>query len=131
AQARTVHLKDYQVPDFLIDETWLRVELFEDQTLVSARLVMRRNPQARGKGPLVLQGRELELLELAVDGRALSGSQYALDDESLTVHQVPDRFTLSSKTRIHPESNTSLEGLYKSRRMFCTQCEAEGFRKLC
>ena len=130
-QPKMIYLKDYQVPDYLIDETHLTFELFEDHTLVHAQLVMRRNP-ASGAGlpPLVLDGQQLELLNLALDDRELSAADYQLSDSHLTLQPTQERFVIDSSVRIHPESNTALEGLYKSSGMFCTQCEAEGFRKI-
>ena len=130
-QPKMIYLKDYQAPDYLIDETNLTFELYEDHTLVHAQLVMRRNP-ARGADlpPLVLDGQELELLALAMDDVDLQASDYQLTDSHLTLQPLASNFTLNSTVRIHPESNTALEGLYKSSGMFCTQCEAEGFRKI-
>ncbi|MCM2319840.1 MAG: aminopeptidase N, partial [Pseudomonas sp.] len=130
-QPKTVYLKDYRAPDYLIDETHLTFELFEDHTLVHAQLVMRRNPQAGdGLPPLVLDGQQLELLSLAVDDVPLGEGDYQLTDSHLTLQPSRDEFVIDSSVRIHPESNTALEGLYKSSGMFCTQCEAEGFRKI-
>lgn len=130
-QPKMIYLKDYQAPEYLIDETHLTFELFEDHTLVHAQLLMRRNPE-RGAGlpPLVLDGQQLELLSLSMDGRELSAGDYQLSDSHLTLQPLAANFTLDSSVRIHPESNTALEGLYKSGSMFCTQCEAEGFRKI-
>ncbi len=130
-QPQVIYLKDYQAPEYLIDETHLTFELFEDHSLVHAQLVMRRNP-ARGAGlpPLVLDGQHLELLSVALDDQALSAGDYQLDDSHLTVQPKAATFTLDTSVKIHPESNTALEGLYKSGSMFCTQCEAEGFRKI-
>jgi len=130
-QPQVIYLKDYQAPEYLIDETHLTFELFEDHTLVHAQLVMRRNP-ARGAGlpPLVLDGQQLELLRASLDDQELQPSDYQLEADSLTVHPKAERFTLDTSVKIHPESNTALEGLYKSGKMFCTQCEAEGFRKI-
>ncbi|MGF6694711.1 aminopeptidase N [Metapseudomonas resinovorans] len=130
-QPKVIYLKDYQAPEYLIDETNLTFELYEDHTLVHAQLVMRRNP-ARGEGlpPLVLDGQQLELLSLSMDDRELGAADYQLDDSHLTLQPVSKAFTLDSTVRIHPETNTALEGLYKSGKMFCTQCEAEGFRKI-
>lgn len=131
-QPNVIHLKDYQAPDYLIDETALTFELHEDHTLVHAQLVMRRNPErADGTLPaLVLDGQQLELLSLSMDDRELDAAEYQLTDSHLTLQPVAEQFTLDSTVRIHPESNTALEGLYKSGKMFCTQCEAEGFRKI-
>ena len=130
-QSKTIYLKDYQVPDYLIDETHLTFELFEDHSLVHAQLVMRRNPEAgAGLPKLVLDGQQLELLELKLDDHELSAADYTLTDSHLTLQPTQERFVVDSSVRIHPESNTALEGLYKSCKMFCTQCEAEGFRKI-
>ncbi|MES2625607.1 MAG: aminopeptidase N [Pseudomonadota bacterium] len=131
SQGKTVYLRDYQVPDYLIDETHLEFALHEDQTIVRSRLLMRRNPQSTDPhAPLILHGKNLELQELKLDGTLLAESSYSIDAESLTVASVPAAFTLECVTRIMPQENTSLEGLYKSKSMFCTQCEAEGFRKI-
>ncbi|CAM3956594.1 aminopeptidase N [Pseudomonas wadenswilerensis] len=130
-QPQVIYLKDYQAPEYLIDETHLTFELFEDHSLVHAQLVMRRNP-ARGAGlpPLVLDGQQLELLSVALDDQVLNAGAYQLDDSHLTVQPTAATFTLDTSVKIHPERNTALEGLYKSGSMFCTQCEAEGFRKI-
>ncbi|SDU10999.1 aminopeptidase N [Pseudomonas pohangensis] len=130
-QPKVIHLKDYQAPDYLIDETHLTFELFEDHTLVHAQLVMRRNPQlGMDLPPLVLDGQQLELLSLSLDDHLLTPAEYQLDDSQLTLQPPHSEFVIDSSVRIHPESNTALEGLYKSGSMFCTQCEAEGFRKI-
>ncbi|GAB6387136.1 aminopeptidase N [Stutzerimonas marianensis] len=130
-QPKVIHLKDYQVPDYLIDETHLTFELYEDRTLVHAQLVMRRNPEAgAGLPPLQLHGQDLELMSLSLNDRALGLGDYQVAEESLTLQPGTASFTLDSTVVIHPESNTALEGLYKSGKMFCTQCEAEGFRKI-
>ncbi|WP_193452174.1 aminopeptidase N [Pseudomonas nitroreducens] len=135
-QPKVIYLKDYQAPEYLIDETSLTFELYEDHTLVHAQLVMRRNPDRAagapddGLPPLVLDGQQLELLSVALDDQALEAGQYQLDENHLTLQPTAATFTVDSTVRIHPESNTALEGLYKSGKMFCTQCEAEGFRKI-
>lgn len=130
-QPQMIYLKDYQAPEYLIDETHLTFELFEDHSLVHAQLVMRRNP-ARGAGlpPLVLDGQQLELLSVKLDDRELGAGDYQLSDSHLTLQPTRDSFTIDTSVKIHPETNTALEGLYKSGSMFCTQCEAEGFRKI-
>ncbi|UTW07408.1 aminopeptidase N [Pseudomonas benzenivorans] len=130
-QPKMIYLKDYQAPDYLIDETHLTFELFEDHSLVHAQLVMRRNPAAgTGLPPLVLDGQQLELLSLSMDGAELGAADYQLSDSQLRLQPKAASFVIDSSVRIHPESNTALEGLYKSGSMFCTQCEAEGFRKI-
>ncbi|WP_259766409.1 aminopeptidase N, partial [Pseudomonas protegens] len=80
--------------------------------------------------PLVLDGQQLELLSVSLADQPLSANDYQLDDNHLTLHPTSASFTLDTSVKIHPESNTALEGLYKSSGMFCTQCEAEGFRKI-
>ncbi|MBD8593259.1 aminopeptidase N [Pseudomonas sp. CFBP 8758] len=130
-QPKMIYLKDYQAPDYLIDETHLTFELFDDHSLVHAQLVMRRNP-ARGAGlpPLVLDGELMELLGVKLDDSDLGAADYQLSADSLTLQPRSEAFTVDTSVRIHPETNTALEGLYKSTGMFCTQCEAEGFRKI-
>lgn len=138
-QPKTIFLKDYQAPAFLIDETDLRFELGEDFTRVLSRLQMRRNPvyQENSAGPLVLDGQDMVLESLAIDGRQLGADEYRVETETLTIFTLPatvnengSNFILECVTVIKPQENTSLEGLYKSKKMFCTQCEAEGFRKI-
>lgn len=130
AQPRTIYLKDYSAPDFFIDTTELRFELEEDHALVHSKLKLRRNTTADPEAALKLDGQELELLAAAIDDKPLLPEQYLLADELMTITSVPDAFEFSCTTRIKPQENTSLEGLYKSQNMFCTQCEAEGFRKI-
>lgn len=130
-QPKMIYLKDYQAPEYLIDETHLTFELFEDHSLVHAQLVMRRNP-ARGAGlpPLVLDGQQLELLSVSLSDQLLSASDYQLDDSHLTLHPTSASFTVDTSVKIHRKATPPWEGLYKSSGMFCTQCEAEGFRKI-
>ncbi|MGK2913264.1 MAG: aminopeptidase N, partial [Porticoccaceae bacterium] len=130
AQARTIYLKDYQPPAFLIDQTRLRVELGDDETLVHAELSLRRNPAAAGTDPLVLHGEGLGLRALAIDGRELAANEYRHVDGMLHIVGAGSALKLSSTVAIRPQDNSSLEGLYRSRTMYCTQCEAEGFRKI-
>ena len=193
-QPQTIYLTDYKQPDYLIDETHLTFELFEDHALVHSRLIIRHNPtpmdsrvrgndeggggndgvggvgdegrasvaeaaradatssvilgesrgsmggavdsRVRGNDEvgglpwLVLHGQELELVSVAINDQAVAPSDYQLDDHGLTLHPQVAEFELAITTRIEPQNNTALEGLYKSGGMFCTQCEAEGFRKI-
>lgn len=131
ATPKTIYLKEYTPPDFLIDSVTLTFELADDETLVHSLLKMRAsNPDSEGQCPLVLHGEELVLTDLKLDGNKLPDSAYQVSDEFLTIHEVPKSFTLEITTSIHPETNTSLEGLYVSNEKFYTQCEAEGFRKI-
>ena len=129
---RTIHLKDYRVPPFLIDTTELHFELGDKATLVKSLLQMRRNPEfGDPDAPLELHGDEsLQLRRLLLDGRQLDAHEYQRKDELLTIEALPESFALECVTLIKPQENTSLEGLYVSNGMFCTQCEAEGFRKI-
>ncbi len=127
---KTIYLKDYLPPEYLVDRVDLHFDLGEKETRVVSKLTMRRNPAGQRGAALRLDGEQLELLSLRLDGSDLGPECYRVDDEGLTVYQVPERFTLESEVRIKPQENTALEGLYKSGGMFCTQCEAEGFRKI-
>jgi aminopeptidase N len=127
----TVHLKDYAPPAFLIRTVDLDVVLHDEHAEVRARLALERNPATRDPAaPLALDGDELELVSVAIDGRALAASGYALAPERLTIPGVPDAFTLETVVRIAPRKNTKLMGLYASKDGFFTQCEAEGFRRI-
>jgi hypothetical protein len=110
-QPKMIYLKDYQAPEYLIDETHLTFELFEDHSLVHAQLVMRRNPE-RGPGlpPLVLDGQQLELLSVTLADQELSAAQYQLTENHLTLQPTSTTFTVDTSVRIHPETNTALEG---------------------
>ena len=111
AQGKTVCLKDYQSPVFIIEETNLCFQLFEDKTLVRSRLLFRRSPQAHvdAQNELVLDGRDLHLEKVSLDGNVLDASAYEVTEESLVIAQVPDSFTLECETRIMPQDNTSLK----------------------
>ncbi|UDL03938.1 aminopeptidase N [Marinobacter sp. CA1] len=128
-QPRTIYLSEYQVPAFLVDHVDLRFELFEDGARVHSTLSIRRNPEFPDQGEaLVLDGDSLVLESVQMNGEAVPENDYQLKGEQLVVPGVPDRFELTVVTWIEPQNNTRLEGLYKSSGMFCTQCEAEGFR---
>ena len=131
AAPRAIYLKDYRPPEFLVDEVSLRFELDPGTTHVFSRLLVRRNPQNElTDAPLTLQGKDLELVEVKLDGVQLGSEQYSLSEESLVLSELPDSATVEIETIIHPARNTALEGLYVSSGMFCTQCEAEGFRRI-
>ena len=127
---KVIRLADYAPPDFLVDAVDLEFDLAEHATQVRARLALRRNPAASRDRALALDGQHLELVSLALDGRALGPGDYARTDERLTIAGVPEAFALETVTRIDPAANTALEGLYLSSGNFCTQCEAEGFRRI-
>ena len=128
---KTIHLKDYTPPAFLISTVELDVDIRDEDTLVKATLAVSRNPLAAGlEAPLELDGDELELLSVTLDGRPLGKTEYRLDAERLTIAGVPTRFTLDTLVRIKPKQNTRLMGLFTSKDGYFSQCEAEGFRRI-
>ncbi|HQU15962.1 MAG: aminopeptidase N [Chromatiales bacterium 21-64-14] len=129
--AQTTYLKDYRPPDYRIETVDLHFELGETETRVRSRLLLVRAYDATlPVRPLVLDGEGLELISVTVDGHPLAPHEYALDAGSLVLPGLPPRCTVEIETRIHPQENTTLEGLYQSGGNFCTQCEAEGFRRI-
>lgn len=129
SQPQTIYLSDYKVPAYLVDTVELTFELFEDGARVHSTLELRRNPEsAEASAPLELDGDSLKLESVALDGAKLAASDYEDRGDQLVIRSVPDQFCLTIVTWIEPQNNTRLEGLYKSSGMFCTQCEAEGFR---
>jgi aminopeptidase N len=128
---QTVYLSHYTPPPFLVETIALDVDLRDDHAVVSARLTLARNPAAADpNAPLLLDGDELELLSVAVDGRALDAADYALDAARLEIPGLPARCTVDTVVRIRPDANTQLMGLYRSKDGYFTQCEAEGFRRI-
>ncbi|WP_410211482.1 aminopeptidase N [Aquirhabdus sp.] len=122
----TIYLKDYQPPVFGVSTIDLDIRIHDTETLVVSTLEMQR----LHAGELVLLGRDLELLNVQLNGSDLAPNSYRLDKETLTILNAPDQCTIKTEVRIHPENNTQLEGLYKSGGMYCTQNEPEGFRKI-
>ncbi len=122
---QTIYLKDYKKSDFLIQTVDLDFDLHDHITHVTSRLVIKRRGVANS--PLVLDGEHITLISAHINGQAVD---YQLSDETLTIENVPDQFELLIKNDIDPAANTALEGLYISNKMFCTQCEAEGFRRI-
>lgn len=120
-------LSDYQPPAYQVQETHLHFDIGDGQTRVENRMKLSRHG---GPRPLVLDGEDVSLEAVLVDGRALGSNEYRLDDARLTIHDLPASCEVTVVTRIEPEKNTALEGLYKSSSMYCTQCEAEGFRRI-
>ena len=130
-EAKTTFLRDYTPPDFLIKTVDLCFSLDETLTKVSSHLTISRNPDAKQQtSPLILNGEQLELISIKLTDRLLSESEYKLSETELTIAKVPSEFSLNIETQIKPSANTSLSGLYVSRNIFCTQCEAEGFRRI-
>src|SRR5262245_11587236 len=122
-QAKSIHLKDYTPPAFRIESIDLDVDIRDDDALVRAKLQVRRT----APGPLVLDGDELELQAVTLNGKPC---HHKVEPERLTIDDVPDSFQLETVTRIVPQKNTKLEGLYATKNGFVTQCEAQGFRRI-
>ena len=136
ASARTTYLKDYRPPPFTIETTDLHFDLYEDHASVVAKLLFKCNGGSDVTS-LRLHGQVLTLEKVFINGQQLNSDQYSQDDESLTIPALDsllgetfEEFQFECHTRIEPQNNTALEGLYKSKKMFCTQCEAEGFRRI-
>ncbi|WP_300432113.1 aminopeptidase N [uncultured Thalassolituus sp.] len=127
AQPTAIQLTDYKEPAYEVVETHLRFELEEEFTLVTSTLKIR---QLGESNELFLNGQELGLESISIDGRVLGEGEYTLGDESLMLTGLSAEHTLQVVTRIYPAKNTALEGLYRSGGMYCTQCEAEGFRRI-
>ena len=128
---QTIYLNAYQVPAYLIDDLFLEIELQEGHTLVKSRMQIRRNPAAKNQAhDLILNGEALTLLDIMLNKKKLSAADYVVTDNLLTIHTVPEQFELEITTKIIPEKHTALTGLYRSGNVYCTQCEAEGFRRI-
>ena len=127
---QAILLKDYTPPPYLVDTVELTFDLHPDATLVTSILMVRRNPRRPGAAALPLDGRDLALVSIKVDGRTLQPADYAVDDESLVLRDLPERAEVEIVTRVAPSRNLSFMGLYCSNGNFFTQCEAEGFRKI-
>ena len=129
--ATVIRLEDYRPTDWLIDTVDLSVSLHPMATKVVAQLAVRPNPAGVPDAPLVLDGDELTLVSIAIDGRLLASGRLQRDAPGLTIpHPPAGPFLLSIETLLNPSANTKLMGLYRSSGVYCTQCEAEGFRRI-
>jgi len=124
---QVVYLKDYQEPEFAINSVDLEFELSPDRTIVHSVLQMEAMSESR---TLILDGEGLELLDIQLDGEEISDDRYQYQNNRLEIHDVPESFELKTTVCIAPEKNTQLSGLYQSSGNYCTQCEAEGFRRI-
>jgi len=132
ALPQTIYLQDYKPSAFEIEKTDLLFELGEEHTRVTATLTVARNVLSEEQNAdLVLHGSPgLDLQSVAVDGQPLAEGGFSRDDESLTIPGLGVRATITTQVLIKPQDNTTMMGLYRSRTMYCTQCEAEGFRDI-
>lgn len=128
---KTIYLKDYTPPHYWIDKVDLTFELEPNKTLVHSQLECRRNNAVANEStPFILNGEHLKLMSVILDNQTLKKTDYKEENESLILVKVPEKFTLKISTEIHPELNTTLSGLYYAKDLFCTQCEAQGFRRI-
>ncbi|MEM7723980.1 MAG: hypothetical protein AAF376_16645, partial [Pseudomonadota bacterium] len=133
AAPQPIRLADYRPPNHLIDAVHLTFKLDPNATRVLSRIEFRANPDGLDDGNLQLDGENLRLISASIDGAPLTALDYVLSETGLTVPaaRLPgDSFTWEAEVEIAPATNTALEGLYQSNGMFCTQCEAEGFRRI-
>ena len=129
--AKAIQRLDYRPPDHWIERVELTFVLAREHTRVQARLTGRRNEAVnRGRAPLVLHGEELALHALRLNKSDLVVGEFEVTDEALIVPEVPERFELETEVELDPRANTRLSGLYLSNGIFCTQCEAHGFRRI-
>jgi aminopeptidase N len=127
-EPRAVRLEEYRPPSYRVRELALDFALDPERTRVTARMQIERLDKEAV--PLILDGEHLTVQGVSLDGRLLSPADYALTPTTLTIARVPAQFALEITTEIAPAHNTALEGLYLSKGIFCTQCEAEGFRRI-
>jgi aminopeptidase N len=126
-----VRLSEYRPPDWLVETVDLDIKLHPTETPVRATLKLKPNPVSGTPAPLHLDGDGLMLVSLKLDGELLSPDRYVATADGLTIAQPPRRpFALEIETLVNPSANTQLSGLYRSNGTYCTQCEAEGFRRI-
>ncbi len=131
SKTKMVYLKDYMPPEYLIEKVELDFDLQPNLTTVKSILSVKKNPLGTSNTKqLVLNGENLILKDIILDKKQLKATDYVLTNETLTLSNLPDSFTLRIVNEINPEANTALSGLYKSSGNYCTQCEAEGFRRI-
>jgi aminopeptidase N len=124
---KTIYLKDYTPAPYKVEHVNLSFELFEDKTIVRSEVLYLKNP-AGTSDDLILNGQDQTIISVEMNGVAFNA--YTIADNTMTIHDAGEKFTLSIISEIDPASNTALEGLYKSQGTYCTQCEAEGFRRI-
>jgi aminopeptidase N len=130
-EARPVRLQDYRPPDWLVETVALDVSLHPTETRVRASMTLKPNATGGAPASVVLDGDGLQLVSVAIDGVPLPAEHYVATSDNLTISQVPPRpFRLDIETKVNPSANTQLSGLYRSSGTYCTQCEAEGFRRI-
>lgn len=131
AHPHTTYLKKYTSPNFFIDEVNLQVDLYDEHTIVKSKMHVRHSRHSMDQShDFILNGEELTLETILLNGKPLTQNQFSVTDKFLTIHHVPDTFDLEITVKIYPQKNTALSGLYRVNNTYCTQCEAEGFRRI-
>ncbi|MGL5137759.1 MAG: aminopeptidase N, partial [Beijerinckiaceae bacterium] len=132
ADPPVIRLSEYQPPAFFVEDVDIVIALHESRTTVDVSSRMRRNAGAgAGTAALVLDGDDLRLISAEIDGMLLTGADFVATPEGLTIHSPPDSdFILRIQTEVNPSANSKLMGLYRSNGVYCTQCEADGFRRI-
>jgi len=131
-QGQAIHLKDYEAPDYRIATVNLDINLNPETTRVKSKLAILRQKGVNPDAPLKLDGDELKLMKVAINGKPLADKDYTEEPDQLIIRKLPKarKFELEIETEINPTANTKLMGLYRSSGNYCTQCEAEGFRRI-
>ncbi|WFU48467.1 aminopeptidase N [Sinorhizobium terangae] len=129
---QTIHLEDYRPTDFVLERVDLTFELDPKETKVEARLIFHRREGVSPAAPLVLDGDELRMTGLLLDQVEIPPTHFDATDDTLTIRGLPETapFEITITTLLSPETNTKLMGLYRTNNVYCTQCEAEGFRRI-
>lgn len=129
-QPQAIYLKDYEPSLYLVDKLHLEFDLDPSETQVSNTLSVAKNPASNKTGPLQLDGENITLKSVCLDGRTLSENEYELTETALIIPNVPDQCEVKTVVTLNPKANTTLSGLYVSKNNFCTQCESHGFRRI-
>ena len=124
--AVTIFLDDYQPYPFNVLSVYLDFSLYDDYAIIVNEMQL----EATQAGELRLSGKNLECLEIILNGQELLLDNYYFDQDDLVIEHAPKACTIKITTKIRPQENSSLSGLYRSNALFCTQCEAEGFRRI-
>lgn len=131
SKPQEIYLKDYAPSNYLIESAFLHFDLHPEYTIVKSILKFYRNKASKGdNNTLSLDGEELQLRTVLIDGKTLEPSQYEVSPSKLIIPNVPDEFVLETEVLIKPAENKALSGLYQSKENYCTQCEAQGFRRI-
>ena len=128
ADIATIYRKDYKTASYHISRCELDVKIYDDKAVITSHMAAHATSNERS---LILQGEELDLIEVCIDGIALSEGDYHYKDGELSLSDLPENCDISVTSSCNPYTNTALEGLYQSQGMLCTQCEPEGFRRIC